>query len=181
MWSLCWERINIHSFLKYEWEKILKFSQIWFKVLLHLLQIQSTSVVDPRHLKAIEYDISLTKKILHSYQHSKNQLIHIFILDIQQIFGSHELKDHGYFDHAHSEIIHSTFSSPEFAPPFKRFIPSVHSWDRIDFRVPWPDWPHNTQKFFNQLLILVNLHQHAKKQFIPYVHSSIFHHATLKF
>ena len=60
-------------------------------------------------------------------EHSKNQLIHIFTLDIQQILGSHELKDHGYFDHAHSEIIHSTFSSPEFAPPFKRFIPSVHS------------------------------------------------------
>ena len=29
-----------------------------------------------------------------------------------------------------------------------------------------------TQKFFNQILIFVNLHQHAKNQFIPSVHSS---------
>ena len=162
MWSLCWEPINIHSFLKYEWEKILKFSQIWFKVLLHLLQIQSTSVVDPRHLKATEYDISLTKKILQLSAFKKQAHSHIHSWYTAD-FRSHELKNHGYFDHAHSETIHSTFSSPEFAPPVKRFIPSVHSWDRINFRVSWPDWPHNTQKFFNQLLILVNLHQHAKK------------------
>ena len=29
-----------------------------------------------------------------------------------------------------------------------------------------------TQKFFNQILIFVNLYQHAKNQFIPSVHSS---------
>ena len=23
-----------------------------------------------------------------------------------------------------------------------QFIPSIHSWDQVNFRVPWPDWPH---------------------------------------
>ena len=46
-----------------------------------------------------------------------------------------------------------------------------------NFIVPWPDWPHPsltmpTQKNCDQLLIFVNLYQHAKNQFIPSVHSS---------
>ena len=46
-----------------------------------------------------------------------------------------------------------------------------------NFRVPQPDWPHPvltmpTPKKFNQLLIFMNLYQHAKNQFIPSVHSS---------
>ena len=45
-----------------------------------------------------------------------------------------------------------------------------------NFTVPRPDWPHPflimpTQKFFDQLLIFVNLYQYAKNQFIPSVHS----------
>ena len=50
--------------------------------------------------------------------------------------------------------------------------------ETANFRVPWPDWPHpfftmSSQKFFDQLLIFVNLYQHAKNQFIPSVHSQI--------
>ena len=49
------------------------------------------------------------------------------------------------------------------------FIPSVHFWDSVNFRVSWPDWPHQflnmtTQIIFNQLSIFVNLCQHAKNQ-----------------
>ena len=56
-------------------------------------------------------------------------------------------------------------------------IQSVHFWDTVNFRVLWPDWPHPfltipTQKSFDQLLIFMNLYQHAKNQFIPFVHSS---------
>ena len=48
-------------------------------------------------------------------------------------------------------------------------IPSVHSSDTINFRVQRPDWPHPflnlpNQKNFNQLLIFMNLHQHAKNE-----------------
>ena len=49
--------------------------------------------------------------------------------------------------------------------------------ETANFRVLWPNWSHpfltiTTQKNFNQLLIFVNLYQHAKNQFIPSVHSS---------
>ena len=49
--------------------------------------------------------------------------------------------------------------------------------ETANFRVPWPDWPHPfltmpTPKNFDQLLIFVNLYQHAKNQFIPSLHSS---------
>ena len=50
-----------------------------------------------------------------------------------------------------------------------QFIPSVNSWYKVNFRVLWPDWPHpfltmSTQKKFDELLIYVNLYQHAKNQ-----------------
>ena len=44
---------------------------------------------------------------------------------------------------AHPKIIDSTFSFPELVPAWKNhFIPSVHFWDTVSFRVPWPDRPH---------------------------------------
>ena len=48
-------------------------------------------------------------------------------------------------------------------------IPSVHSSDTINFRFQRPDWPHPflnmpNQKIFNQLLIFMNLYQHAKNE-----------------
>ena len=58
-----------------------------------------------------------------------------------------------------------------------QFISSVHFWGKVNFTVPWPDLPHPystmpTQKDFDQILLFVNLYQHAKIQFIPSVHSS---------
>ena len=49
-----------------------------------------------------------------------------------------------------------------------QFIPSVHSLDTINFRVPSPDWPNPflttlTQQIFKHLLICLKLYQHAKK------------------
>ena len=49
--------------------------------------------------------------------------------------------------------------------------------ETANFRVPWPDWPHPfltmpTPKNFDQLLIFVNLYQHAKNQFISSIHPS---------
>ena len=74
------------------------------------------------------------------------------------------------FDQAHPKTIEITFSFFEFAPVCqKQSIPSIHSWDTANFRVPWPDCPFltiPTQKPFDQLLIYVNLYQHAKNQAI---------------
>ena len=54
-----------------------------------------------------------------------------------------------------------------------QFIPSVHSSDTVNFKVPSHDWPHPfltmpTPKTFK--LIFMKLYQHAKK-LIPLVNS----------
>ena len=46
-----------------------------------------------------------------------------------------------------------------------QFIPFVHFWDPVNFRVPWTNWPHDvltmpTHNIFDQFLIFVNLYQH---------------------
>ena len=95
---------------------------------------------------------------MHHYQHSKISSIHKFIFKMQEILGFYELT-----------IILLAFLN-FYKDAKNRFIWSVYFWDTVNFRVPWPDKPHPfltmpTQKFFDQLLIFVNLYQHAKKQF----------------
>ena len=95
---------------------------------------------------------------MHHYQHSKICSIHKFIFKMQEILGFYELT-----------IILLAFLN-FYKDAKNRFIWSVYFWDTVNFRVPWPDKPHPfltmpTQKFFDQLLIFVNLYQHAKKQF----------------
>ena len=71
---------------------------------------------------------------------------------------------------AHPKIIKSTFSFPELVPACKKkLIPFVHSLDIVNFKVQRPDWPHPflillNQKNSSQLLIFVNLYQHAKSE-----------------
>ena len=50
-----------------------------------------------------------------------------------------------------------------------QLVPSVISWGTINFRSHRPDWPHSFltmsyQTFFHQLLIFVNLYQHANNE-----------------
>ena len=74
-------------------------------------------------------------------------------------------------DHAHPKITEITFSFLKLHQQAKyQFTPSV-SWDAVNFRVLWPDWPcpfltMSTQKIFDQLLIYVNLYKYAKNQAI---------------
>ena len=75
------------------------------------------------------------------------------------------------FDHIHPKIIEITFRFPQFLLAKNQFIPSTFPWDTVNFRVLWPDWPHQflttpTPKFFDQLLLYVNLYQHLKNQAI---------------
>ena len=105
--------------------------------------------------------------------------VHKFILQIQQILGSHKLKGRGRFwphpSKNHQHLAFLNFNSMKKKK--KKFIQSVHFWDTINFRVPWLDLPNSiltlhTQKFSDQLLIFVSLYQHAKNQFNPSLHSS---------
>ena len=57
---------------------------------------KSTTAVDPRQLNLKE-NISLIKNYCITISIQKISSIHKFILKIQQIFGSHELKDYGHF------------------------------------------------------------------------------------
>ena len=124
--------------------------------------------MDPQHLKVEEWDISLTRNYCITIKIQIISSIHIFILKIQQILGSCELKGHYHFWQS---------------PPKNHWINFWLSWicssmlETANFRVLWPDWPYPflttpTQQIFDQLLIFVNLYQHAKNQFIPYLHSS---------
>ena len=46
-------------------------------------------------------------------------------------------------DHAHPKIIEITFNFLNLHQHAKnQFSPSIHSWDTVNFRVLWPDWPH---------------------------------------
>ena len=63
------------------------------------------------------------------------------------------------FDHAHPKMIEIIFTFPEVPPVCKNSVHSIsiHSWDTVNFRVLWPDWPHTflttpTSKVFDQLM-----------------------------
>ena len=80
------------------------------------------------------------------------------------------------FDHTHPKIFESTFTFSDFVKvgckkSRDQFILPVHFWGTVNFRVSWPDLPHPfliiaIQEVFDQLLIFVNLYQHAKSQLI---------------
>ena len=63
----------------------------------------------PRHLKVKELNISLTRNYCVTISIQLISSIHIFILKIQKILESLELKDYFpvIFDHAHSKIVES--------------------------------------------------------------------------
>ena len=53
--------------------------------------------------------------------------------------------------------------------PKNQFIPLIPFWDTANFSALRPEWPYlfltmPTTFFFNQLLISINLYQHAKTQ-----------------
>ena len=80
---------------------------------------------------------------------------------------------HVWFDQALPKIIESTFTFPEFVQACKKtvyqrqqILESGDQTGHINF------WPCPPKKIFDNLLIFVNLYQHAKNQFIPSVHSS---------
>ena len=73
------------------------------------------------------------------------------------------------FDHAHPEVIEIIFSFPKFAPASKISVHSVYSLLRIlgsHHQLPMPIMDLAYLKKFDQLLVYVNLYQHAKNQAI---------------
>ena len=61
--------------------------------------------MDLPHLKIKQLDNSLIKNYCIFIRIQKISLIHRFILKIQQILGSYELKGPDHFKHTHAEIM----------------------------------------------------------------------------
>ena len=71
------------------------------------------------------------------------------------------------FDNILPKIIKITFSFTEFAPACKKLVHSIYSFLKYShFKSPITTL---TWKFFDQLLIYVNLYQHAKNQAISFI------------
>ena len=81
------------------------------------------------------------------------------------------------FDHAHVKIIEITFSFPEFAPTCTISVHFIHSFLRYSqfqsrvTKLAVPIFDHAHPTFFDQILIYVNLYQHAKIQAISWIYS----------
>ena len=58
---------------------------------------------------------------------------------IQSILGSHELNGRAHF-WPHPPKPLAFLNLHQHAR--NQFIPSIHSWDTVNFRVMWPDWPY---------------------------------------
>ena len=111
------------------------------------------------------------QNLLHHYQHSKN-LIHKFILKIQQILGSHELKGHGNFLSRSPKNHWINFLPFWICISMQKISYSIYSFLRLPItRLVTTISDHAHPKIFNHLLICMNLYQHAKNQLIPKVHS----------
>ena len=88
---------------------------------------------------------------------------------ITSFLGSQELKGHGHFWlHPPPKSLNQLLALLNLYQDEKnQFIPFVHFWGTVNFRFPWPDWPHPfltmpTQKMFDQHLILwicINMHK----------------------
>ena len=97
---------------------------------------------------------------------------HQFIIEKQQILESKDLtkKTTHIFDHQSPKIIKETFSFPEFVSTYEQSVYSITCFFRYsqfqspETRVPTPIFDHAHPIFFKQLLISMNLHQHAKNQ-----------------
>ena len=87
----------------------------------------STTPLDPEHLKVkdIEQDINLTKNYYITISMQKISSIQKFNFKIQQILGSHKLKDLAY-----PKITEAIFSFLEFVASCKKSVYSICSFLR---------------------------------------------------
>ena len=75
------------------------------------------------------------------------------------------------FEHAHRKITKITFGFPEIAPACKKKISLFHLFvlEIQSILESLQATPMPNQKFFDQLLILVNLYQHVKNQAVSLI------------
>ena len=130
--------------------------------------LTGTTAVD-RHLKAKNKKciVDLMKNYCITVSMQKISSIHKLI---QQILGSHELNDHAHFwagppkNHWNNFLLSWICTTMQkissFHPFFLEIQPILESRDQTGHS---HFWPRQSKTFFDQLLIYVNLYQHAKK------------------
>ena len=88
-----------------------------------------------KKIKDAEQNYQSNQKLLHHYQHAKNQLF-INIWDTAYIRVPWNKRSRPFFDHTHPKTIEVTFSVVEFLSAYKnQYIPSIHSCDTANFRI----------------------------------------------
>ena len=85
----------------------------------------NTTVLDSRHLKVKQQDISLTRN--HCITISIQKIRISIQKDTADFRKSHKLKGHDHFDHAHTNIIETPFSFSQFIPACKKSVYSICS------------------------------------------------------
>ena len=86
----------------------------------------NTTVLDSRHLKVKQQDISLTRN--HCITISIQKIRISIQKDTADFIKSHKLKGHDHFDHAHTNIIETPFSFSQFIPACKKSVYSICSF-----------------------------------------------------
>ena len=116
----------------------------WIIMFLFQWVTKSKTALDPLDLKIRQQDISLIKNYCITVSIGRISSIHEFILKMQQILGSHELQDHcNSWPCPPLKSFNQLLAFFNlYQDPKNQFIPSVHFWDTVNFRVLWPDWPH---------------------------------------
>ena len=113
------------------------------------------------------------EKLLHHRQHANRsgQFMHSF----SRFQGLTNQLVTPIFDYTHTEMGEITFSFPQFVPACTKLVHSANSFLRYRqfyspvTRLYTPISNHPHPKTFDQLLIYMNLYQHAKKQAISLV------------
>ena len=79
---------------------------------------------------------------MNLYQKAKNQFFCLFILQIQWIEYHHQTSHTPFLTIPTPEMFnHLLICMNLYQHPKNQLVPSVHSWDTINFRVQWPDCP----------------------------------------
>ena len=139
--------------------KVLKYHPVKLKYKQEVLLQWSPNV--PWHLKVKEKDISLTKHYSITISIQKISSIHKFILNIQQILGSHELRRHGHFWPCPPKNHWMNFLLSWICTSKQKSVRSICSGFEIQLVLDSHDqtghthfWPCSSKKKFDQHLFL---------------------------
>ena len=98
--------------------------------------------------------------LLNFYQHAKIRLFQVFIFEIQSILESWDQTGQAHFWPCPPKNVLISFKLLRISISIQKvFIPSAHSSDAVNFRVPTPEWPHQFLTKLTLQILPFNLHE----------------------